>query len=468
VKIQIDEDMKYFYDKFRVQGSQRFPREEFVSFDVFKKLNDGMENSFSLRSSIESLGGTSSNGGNSINTSPVHNRSKFGRSITMDVINLANVQEDYYFVPDSVNYSETYQKSLIEDFIKQIYSIHEVEVEIMGKVMEILYNNNQFAKSLVDTIFTCKKAQFHNVHNLQHLANILNTISLNLDHTGHENYELNFGIIYLAGVIYYTADTKYFNKIYLCSLLSKNKLYSTRSFWLDLIEYKLISRVQTTLHHTEVKILSTDVKDNILGNFGNKLKNLFGNEKEKDSKEREKDTPIISYLLSKSIEIAKIYERLPANKRYLADKIVLIKLNEIIKEFITYFANFNYDPSEAIDLIVEISTKYKVTKDKISYFVTMLNSYMFSIKNSNFIKKKTKKPLPSLQKPVEFKTQLFLLGLNYLPHADIVNVLCTNKAITSKISKKVYKRLLNSGITLKQRLEIWQSLLNIVNISLIL
>jgi hypothetical protein len=367
-------------------------------------------------------------------------------------------------ISEAVGYSEVYQKSLVEDFLKQLFSSNDMEVDAMGKVMDILYNNTSFAKVFLDTIINERKKyiQFFNLHNLQHFANILNTITLNLDHAGCENYELNYVIIFLAERTFFTVNPKYFNKIYLCSILSKNKLYSTRTFWLDLIEYKLIRNVQIALTQTEAKLLSTDGKEGLMGNLSNKLKIMFGDGKEKEN-QKDKDTPIINNLLAKSQEIAKIYERLPLNKRHLADKVVNIKLIEIIKEFVPHFASFSFDPSEAIDLIVEISTKYKITKDRISYFVTMLNSYMFTVRNANVNKKKGKKSALSSQKTSEFKTNVFLISLKYLSNSDILNLLCINKAITGKLTKKAYKMILHSkDIKLKQRLDIWKSILNIV------
>ena len=72
---------------------------------------------------------------------------------------------------------------------------------------------------------------------MQHIAHIFLNISINIDSTNNPFYDLNFAIIYISERTYFL-DEKTENKFYLCSLLSKNKLYSRKSFWFDLIELK--------------------------------------------------------------------------------------------------------------------------------------------------------------------------------------------------------------------------------------
>jgi hypothetical protein len=140
--------------------------------------------------------------------------------------------------------------------MKQLLGEKEIDVELMGKTMEVLYNSTGYSKFLIDYILRDRKnlfIKFSNLQNLQHFANILNTISLSLDNIYHENYDLNFAIIYIAERSYYKNE-KTSEKIYLCALLSKNKLYSTRSFWMDLIELKLHRRVEEHLNKFDSKI----------------------------------------------------------------------------------------------------------------------------------------------------------------------------------------------------------------------
>jgi hypothetical protein len=331
-------------------------------------------------------------------------------------------------------------------------SKNEIEVELMSKIMDNLYDNNYFAKCFIDNILRDNRKfpfiQFNNILNLQHFANIFNTISLHLDDKRNENFELNFAIIYIAERTLCVKECG--DKIYLCAVLSKNKLYSTKKYWTDLMELKLTKRVEELMIRLESKV--NDNSENFVNSFGLKLKGIFSKDEEVGKEN------IINLLFSRTNKIKSIFDKFPQNKKSFCDKILINELCSIIKEFIPHFANFSYEISEAIDLIVEISTKYKLRKEKISYFVTFLNSSYFTIKN-NIKSKKNRKQ----KKNSEVLISNLLLATSYLDDTDILNVLRLNKNIKSKLSKKFYKMLLlKDNLTLRRRIEIWKSILDIV------
>ena len=81
---------------------------------------------------------------------------------------------------------------------------------------------------------------------MQHFANLLNSILINLDNQEIENYELNFAIIYIAERSFYFDEISG-NKFYLCAILSKNKLFNSKNFWNDLIETKLFKKLENII-----------------------------------------------------------------------------------------------------------------------------------------------------------------------------------------------------------------------------
>lgn len=149
-------------------------------------------------------------------------------------------------VDNSDFYSDKYLNNLCEGFVIQIFSDEEIELDLIGKVMDALEKNPTYCKTIIDAILYEKKnlyLQYQNYFNMQHLANIFYNISTSLDAPNHKFCDLNFAIIFIGERSYYL-DEKTQNKSYLCSLLSKNKLYSRKSFWLDLIKLKLSRRVE--------------------------------------------------------------------------------------------------------------------------------------------------------------------------------------------------------------------------------
>jgi hypothetical protein len=120
-------------------------------------------------------------------------------------------------------------------------------------------------------------------------------------------------------------------------------------------------------------------------------------------------------------------------------------------------------------MLVELCTKYKVEKEKIGFFVTMLNSSVYTIKNrlnnSGVINEneKRKKLLMNLSKVNDFRVTIISSSLKYLKMDEYMNLISLNKQTFKKISKMVYKHILNKeGISLHTRVEIWKSILEVV------
>jgi hypothetical protein len=155
-----------------------------------------------------------------------------------------------------------------------------------------------------------------------------------------------------------------------------------------------------------------------------------------------------------------------------------VKSNEaatVVKEYIPHFSNFNFDVSEAIDIIVELSGKYNYDKDKVSYFISLLNSNMFSIKNQlskltklveivdydNIYMNKSFKKYSYLNDNI---MTTFAYSLKYLKLKDYANILLINKNFNKKLSKIVYKNVLFKyhNMNSKVRFSIWGNILKIV------
>jgi hypothetical protein len=150
----------------------------------------------------------------------------------------------------------------------------------------------------------------------------------------------------------------------------------------------------------------------------------------------------------------------------VAEKITHLELYSIIKEFIPHFANFNFEISEAIDMIVEIATKYKVTEDKIGYFVTFLNSSIFTVKSrmpNKRILPNRKRTKSVSNKMGDLKVGIIQNCIDYLNGDDLLNMIILNKNYHSKMTKKIYKKLLTDPkLDISKRLQIWKNILNVV------
>jgi len=148
-------------------------------------------------------------------------------------------------------------------------SENELARDDIGKFLNLLNDNIPHSQNVIDRMLVYYKnnffTQINNYNNFNHFAGLLNTILFNIDRK-IEYFDINFAIIYIAEKTFYKNKDNSYNKIYLSSLLSKNKIFNERKFWVDLIELKLNSVVENKLP-TEIR-----KKENELIDIQNKLK----------------------------------------------------------------------------------------------------------------------------------------------------------------------------------------------------
>jgi len=146
-------------------------------------------------------------------------------------------------------------------------------------------------------------------------------------------------------------------------------------------------------------------------------------------------------------------------------KNLLLAFN-VIKEFIPHFCNFNLDLHQSTEIIEELASKIQLSNEIISYFVTYLNSSIYSIKsnkynnlniNSNNINKSFK-----IKEKAE-KLSIFIMSSLYLNNNDLKNLFALNKYSNKKLERCVYKtELLKEDISIKTRIIIWKKILKCV------
>lgn len=173
-----------------------------------------------------------------------------------------------------------YSNNPMDTFILSIFSAKEIEIKSIGQMIETLYNNQQSSKLFIDSILSKRTKNFwlvENIINLQHFANILNAISLNFEKDKEYLYDITFAIIFIAERTYYYLKTE---TVYLCSLLSQNKFYTNKLFWIEMIEFKLARKLEEHVKH----LLLIDIvppkeeKKDILQYFGSGIKSVFNKE----------------------------------------------------------------------------------------------------------------------------------------------------------------------------------------------
>lgn len=398
-------------------------------------------------------------------------------------------------------------------------------------------------------------AEIKNFNNFKHFGVLLNTILTNIEQN-KKYIDINFAIIYIAEKTFYKNKENSYNKIYLCGFLSKNRIFSDKNFWLDLIELKLNSVAEMKLEGeikkrekefliakrqsmrnnlniekekrkdssnssnsadnnnnkendlkisssnystnppTQRKSLSIDFGTNfstdnstdssinnnntstprktnngLMGLFGNKVRNFFSNNNNNYNYNNQ---------TAERVEIVQKFEKFVYKKEEILEEIKQEEILNILREFVAHFSNFNFEVSEANDLIVEYSIIYKFNKEKVMLFVNMLNSNSFTIKNKSkefslidYNKNdkifNSEKKLKKLISNNDRKFSILFSSLKYLEIKDYSDLFLLNRIYNKNISKMIHSKvLLNSSKNnqRKVRLEIWRKVLKIVNYKL--
>jgi hypothetical protein len=456
-RIKIEDDMKIVDEKlnFLYKSNERIRKEEFLNYEIYRR------NLEKMLTGVNSIGSNVSSNVNSFTT--MSNDEESNNSITINNITVPT------FYTNSKTGTEIEVDEFTRFFLKLKNSDCDVTSDEVTKLLTKLEDNLIYSKNFIDKILVHYKSNvfvdFLNCKNLHHFASILLTITKNTQNK-KELFEMNFAIIYISGKTFYINPDNNFNKLYLCNILSKNKIYSERKFWMDLINIKINSLIENKINQEIQKrekenSLSSGYQAHYGSNeltsprkgfmtIGSKLKNIFSQSIINENKKVE-SSMIQSHL----------YEQIKSDEA-----------TNVVKEYIVHFSNFNYDVSEAIDIIVEMSNVYNYEKEKVSYFISLLNSNYFTVKNkpleevkpSNYEQLFFSKDFKSYQKLNDNLISTVVSSMKYLPIKDYASILTLNKNFHKKLKKIVYKNILFKYHHMDNdtRLKIWRSLLNVV------
>ena len=352
-------------------------------------------------------------------------------------------------------------KDLVDDFMNE----NEVQGDKLAKLIELFQfknQNSELEKKFLDTITEKRKIssiQFYNLKNLDHLANILSYITFKEESIFVDKFELNFKVIFLAERIFYQNKINN-HKVYLSAILSKNKYYRTKTFWKNVMELKLVNKLQDHLIRIKNYILPEEKNKTI-------FKKLSGKIQIKDLHK--------TSLIGKSniVSLLKDYNNLEPGRIEIMDKMAIREMTVILKNSIPNFSNFNVPSDKCQDLVVEMVQDYKVPNDNINYCITFSNVSSHTIRrllphekdsfdeeNIGQNGKKTKN-----EKNNKKKAKIMEKIIPFLERKDYIKLLLLSKYYNKKIIKKIYKYVLKHPKIKKEiRLNIWSNLLKIPKI----
>ena len=365
----------------------------------------------------------------------------------------------------------------IKNFIENLFSSKEVNMDEISKILDYIYKEQDFSKKFLEYFISSKKSMFYvlsNINNLQIFANIISSINTSIKKDNQYLYDINSAIIYISERTY----CKHLNeKIFLCAILGQNKFYKSKEFWIELIEFKTARRLEEHLNHLQSIEIKTE-------NNSNKLFNAF----KIFSREKNNNYLVQSSGLSKKI---KGYKNLQDNKKPYLDQFANNEIEIILKEYISHICNFNLSNEKAIDIVINIANKFHFSKEMINYFVNnigiweysskrklpedshdcLIKQKIFEIKNSvniwssNYDEKKEDKIKCSLKFSLKQMLLIVIEVSKFLPLEEIPKIFCLSKYLKNKGRKKIFRNFLKrKNLSVKDRIKIWKCLLLVSNL----
>ena len=322
----------------------------------------------------------------------------------------------------------------LKEIIKKLASENELTPLEINQLINILKEepldkNQTFSYIFLNQIkkfYKNRVKNFKNRQNFIHLANIMNNLCIKEDKTKTYNE-----IIEVSQMI------KYDNLFMFCMIQKKNHYFSTKSFWLRLIEENIIDTV-------------VDYSNQLYDNKNKK------NEKKAKIFKNSKDILLKGDLIKEIINYDKFYEEQKIDLgEYAYEKICLI-----ISKTIPGMCSFLVPEFTIIDIINYFCQKFGLDSDTKIYFINILEAK--NNKNTLSLKKNTEK---SIKKNNMFNI-LFIISstLKFLPQNEFIKLIPINKFLKPYIEKKIFKFLLsNKNLTIEKRIELWENILNVKN-----
>ena len=439
----------------------RIKKEEFIDYDTYKKQLSALinQNRMYLKEDTKN---------NRINFNP------------QEI--LINTIDSNFSKKNSEEYVFNKEENILID---NIFMLEEIDSFKAEQLISKINTNFNYAQNIIDKVLeryvSSIGVQILNEKNFIQYGKMINGVLLN-EEIQKNLFEINFAVIYIAEKTFYQEKDNPFYKRYLCKLLSElNNIINGKDYW-----YKLLSiRIQMTLEEEAKiktnKILKEEKKKKLLEekkNQNNESNKNNQNESSINDKRRNSFiqnkgkrlfgfglADVVGNLFGRENSSSSLEEKENKEKENLRRKEIFIEVyNKIssevamrlIKDFIVHFSCFCVESYDVIDIISELSNRFKIVGEEITikYFISIFNSNMYSIKNTKF--KIISKDLNKNKNDSKFMNKNYLQGIahknnkslillnimKYLPYSDYINILLVNKTTYNLIINILYSNLL--------------------------
>ena len=366
-----------------------------------------------------------------------------------------NIKTNEYVLNENnliFQFKEKELKNFINKIIDQLMNENNCPLDDIATLLELMKNQNNECDKLFINLFIERKKntsiQILNLKNLEILGEIFSFIALNNSYIKSKKFELNFLIIFLAERVFY--QNKITNsKIYLSSILSKNKYFRTKTFWKNICLVKLALKIDDFI----IRMKDLELTNNKQNSLFMKLGTMIGFN----------DDIYQCSLIKKSgiISLINNYKLVEVNNILLVDQMARKEIILIIKSNIQTFASFNVSSFDSINLISELIKNFNINQEYLNFFQIYTDVSSYSVKKNLGHEIRSYVPFNNVTDEKK-NIKLINYSLKYLDKKDYLNLLLVSKNIHKSFTKKIYNKILkNSKTEIKLRLKIWENFLGI-------
>ena len=318
----------------------------------------------------------------------------------------------------------------LKEIIKKLASVNELLPSEITQLINILKEDTFEKNETFSYIFLKKIKEFYkhrvinfkNRQNFIHLANIMNNLCIKEDNTRTFN-----AIIEVSQMI------KYENLFMYCMIQKKNHFFSTKTFWLRVIQDNLI---------------------NDINNYANKLLSQKPNKDDNNDK-NQKSNLLVNIGLDKNIIN---YNKLNEQQKNSLDKYAYENICIILSKALPGMCSFLVPEFTSINIIRHYCKLFNLDANTFKFFQNILEAK--NIKNTLDLKNNNEKS----KKKKDMFNMIFIISctLKYLPKNEIINLFPLSKTLKPYIEKKIFKFFLsNKNLTIEKRIKIWGIMLKV-------
>ena len=392
--------------------------------------------------------------------------------------NSFNIIEDEERIKDNIS---------ITNFIYRLENLNQDE-NLLLNVEDIFgrkIGNKEFYIDFCDRILKARKEkktfyEFKYFLDLVYLSNLLTMILENIkeDLLSNNISKDYFDSYKILDKIICIGEKSFNEETYMCTLLSRNKIFKNQKIWINSIKNKIIILLNDLCkkeylskeeEFNPVNFIQKNVKKIPLGKIMGKIGGLLG---------KGKDIKLIELCgFNKLIEY---YPKLSKEQRKKVDNNALSIYHGVIKCYIRHITNYNIHLENTTDIISLICNDLNINNEEyIIFYCYYYQDCAFTTKKMNskfksFISQENMEKINYIKSENKNKkiAQKYIFNIKsdsskyfiikkaskFLDDEDKLKLICLGKYY-EKIRKNIYKSFLKKDISLKRRLHIWKSYL---------